>query len=148
MPNDPDRSHLADAIHSLELIRLADEELPAARETIERSKTAALTARMELDRHQQWLGQHQQLYAQAVTGCDRRLKRQAFIKACKRTAWLPIQFLASGSAGLFHTALAYPSCRWLRAKLKTRIQELEHRSEQKFPRLQTRIQALDRRGLR
>ena len=132
----------------MDLILLADEELPAARETIERSKAAALKARMELDRRQQWLEHHQELYAQAVKGCERRLKRQAFIRACKLTAWLPVQFLATGSAGLFHAALAYPRRRWLRAKLKNRIHELEPPTEQEFPRLQTRIQAMDRRGLR
>jgi hypothetical protein len=48
---DPDRSHLADAIHFMDLIDLADDELPAARATVERSKAAAVTAEMELDKH-------------------------------------------------------------------------------------------------
>jgi hypothetical protein len=65
LPKDPDRSHLADAIHFMDLINLADDELPAARATVEQSKAAAVTAQMELDKHQQWLGQHQELYAQA-----------------------------------------------------------------------------------
>ena len=62
LPKDPDRSHLDDAIHFMDLIDLADEELPAARATVERSKAAAATARVDLDKHQQWLGQHQELY--------------------------------------------------------------------------------------
>jgi len=62
LPKDPDRSHLADAIHFMDLIDLADEELPAARATVERSKAASATARVDLDKHQQWLGQHQELY--------------------------------------------------------------------------------------
>jgi hypothetical protein len=33
--------------------------------------------------------------ADAVKGCERRLKRKAFIGACKQTAWLPIQFLST-----------------------------------------------------
>ena len=49
LPKDPDRSHLADAIHFMDLIDLADEELPAARATVERSKAAAATARVDLD---------------------------------------------------------------------------------------------------
>jgi hypothetical protein len=89
----------------MDLIHLADEELPAARATVERSKAAAATARMELDKHQQWLGQHQELYAHAVKGCERRLKRQAFIGACKQTALLPMQLLATASTGLLHAAL-------------------------------------------
>jgi hypothetical protein len=133
----------------MDLIDLADDELPAARATVERSKAAAVTAQTELDKHQQWLGRHQELYAQAVKGCERRLKRQAFISACKQTAWLPIQLLATAWTGLSHAALAYPRRRWLRAKLKDRIQELDHPSELQFARqLQERIQAMDRRGLR
>jgi hypothetical protein len=149
LPKDPDRSYLADAIHFMDLIHLAEEELPAARATVERSKAAAVTARMELDKHQQWLGRHQQLYAQAVKGCERSLKRQAFIGACKQTARVPVQLLTTAWSGLFHAALAYPRRRSLRAKLEDRIQELDHPSEFQFARqLQERIQAMDRRRLR
>jgi hypothetical protein len=108
LPKDPDRSHLDDAIHFMDLIQLADEELPAARATVERSKAEAVTARMELDKHQRWLGQHEELYAQAVKECERRLKRKAFIGACKQTAWLPIQFLSTAWTGLIHAGLSYP----------------------------------------
>jgi hypothetical protein len=129
----------------MDLIRLADEELPAATETIEQSKAAALTARMELDKHQQWLGQHQELYTEAVKGCERRLKRQAFIGACKERARRSTQLLTTAWTGLFHAGLEYPRRRWLKAKLKDRIQELDHRSEHQR-RLQKRILAMDRRG--
>jgi hypothetical protein len=149
LPKDPDRSHLADAIHFMDLIDLADDELPAARATVEQSKAAAVTAQMELDNHQQWLRRHKELYAEAVKGCERRLKRQAFIGACKQTAWLLVQLLTTASTGLFHAALAYPRRRRLRAKLKDRLQELDHRSEFPFAgHLQERIQAMDRRGLK
>jgi hypothetical protein len=149
LPKDPDRSHLADAIHFMDLIRLADEELPAAKATVERSKAAAVMARMELYKHQQWLGQHQELYEQALKGCERGLKRKAFINACKQTAWVPIQLLTTARSGLFRAGLAYPRRRWLKAKLKDRIQELDHPSEHEVTRrLQERIQAMDRRGLR
>jgi hypothetical protein len=147
VPKDPDRSHLADAIHFMDLIHSADEELPTARATVERSKAAVVTAQMELDKHQQWLGRHQELYSQAVRGCERRLKRQAYIAACKQTAWLPIQLLATAWTGLLHAAFAYLRRRWLRAKLRDRIQELDHPSELQFG-LQQRIQAMDRRGQR
>jgi len=149
MPKDPDRSHLADAIHFMDLIDLADEELPAARATVERSKAAAATARVDLDKHQQWIGQHQELYTEAIKGCERRLRRQALITACKQTAWIPVQLLTTACGGLFNAALAYPRRRSLRAKLKDRIQELDHSSELKFAQqLQERIQAMERRGLR
>jgi hypothetical protein len=148
LPKDPDRSHLADALHFLDLIRLTDEELPAASATVERSKAAAVAARIELDKHQRWLAQHQELYAQAVKGCERRLKRKALIGACKQTAWVPIQLLTTAWSGLFHAGLAYPRRRWLKAKLNDRIQELDHSSEHEVARrLQERIQAMDRRGL-
>src|SRR6185312_8625009 len=68
---------------------------------------------------------------------------------CKQAAWLPIQLVATASTGLLHATLAYPRRRWLRAKLKDRLQELDHPSEPQFTRqLQERIQAMDRRGLR
>jgi len=141
----PDRSHLADAIHLMDLIHLADEEVPAAQATVERSKAAAVTAQVELDKHQRWLERHQELYAQAVKGCERRLKRQAFISAFKQTALLPIQLLATACIGLSHAACAYPRRRWLRAKLRNRIQEMDRPSEPQFaPQLQKRIQAMDR----
>ena len=146
LPKDSDRSHLADAIHFMDLIHLADKELPAARATVERSKAAAARARMELENHQRWLGRHQELYAQAVKGCERHLKRQAFIGTCKQKAWRPIQLLTAAWA---HAALAHPRRRWLKAKLKDRIQALDHPSEHQFARqLQERIQAMDRRGRR
>jgi hypothetical protein len=94
LPKDPDRSHLADAIQFMDLIDLADEELPAARATVDQAKAAAVTAREELDKHQQWLWQHQELYTAAVEGCERHLRRQAFIATCKDMARLPIQLLA------------------------------------------------------
>jgi len=128
LPKDPDRSHLADAIQFMNLIDLADEELPTARATVEKSKAAAVTARRDLDKHQQWLGQHQELYTEAVKGCERRLKRQALITTCKQTAWVPVQLLTTACGGLFNAALAYPRRRSLRAKLKDRIQELDHPS--------------------
>ena len=148
MPNDPDRSHLADAIHFMDLIDLADEELPTALATLERSKAATAEARGELDKHQQWLGQHQELYAEAVKGCERRLKRQAFVDACKEKARLPIQLITHAWSGLFDAA-RNPRRRSLRAKLKDRIQDLDHPIELKFAQqLQERIQAMDWRGLR
>jgi hypothetical protein len=112
LPQDSDRSHLADAIHFMDLIDLADQELPAARATVDQSKTAAVNARIELDKHQQWLGQHQELYAQAVKGCERRLKRQAFIAAYKRKAWLTMQLVAAASTGLVQAIHAYPRRRY------------------------------------
>jgi hypothetical protein len=145
MSKNPGKSHLADAIHLADLIHLAAEALPAARATVERSKAAAVAAQMELDEHQRWLGRHQELYAQAVKGCERRLKRQAFISVCKQTALLPIRLLATACVGLSHVAWAYPHRRWLRAKLENRIQGMDRPSgPQLAPHLQQRIQAMDR----
>src|SRR6187549_4226608 len=95
LPKDPDRSHLADAIHFMDLIDLADEELPVARAAVEQAKAAAVTARTELDKHQQWLGQHQELYTEAIKGCERRLRRQALITACKQKGSGPTRVVRS-----------------------------------------------------
>lgn len=147
LSQDPYRSHLADAIHFMDLIHLADEELPAARATVERSKAAAVRAQVELDKHQQWLEQHQELYSQALKGCERRLKRQAFIAACKQRALLPIRILATACLGLSHAAWAYPRRRWLRAKPKNRIQAVDQPSKPQVTlHLQQRIQAIGRLG--
>ena len=147
MSNSPDRSHLVDAIHLMDLIHLVDEEVPAVRATVDRSKAAVVSAQMELDKHQRWLESHQELYSEAVKGCQRRLKRQAFISACKQTALLPIQLLTTACIGLSRAACAYPRRRWLRAKLKNRIQAVDQPSKlQVTPHLQQRIQAIGRLG--
>jgi hypothetical protein len=121
----PDRSHLADAIHLMDLIHVVDEEVPAVRTTVDRSKAAIVTAQTELDKHQRWLEGHQELYAEALKECQRRLKRQAFINACKQTALLPIQFLVFARDALSHAAWAYPRRVGLRAKLQNRIQAMD-----------------------
>ena len=131
--NSPDRSHLVDAIHLKGLIHLVDEEVPAVRATVDRSKAAVVSAQMELDKHQRWLEGHQELYSEAVKGCQRRLKRQAFISACKQTALLPIQLLASACVALSPAAWVYPRRLWLRAKFQNRIQALGQLSGPRFP---------------
>jgi len=55
MSKAPDRSHLTDAIHLMDLVHIVDEEVPAAKAIVERSKASAVTARMDLEKHQQWL---------------------------------------------------------------------------------------------
>jgi hypothetical protein len=90
--NSPDRSQFVDVNHLMDLIHLVDEEVPAVKATVDRSKAAVVSAQMELDKHQRWLEGHQELYSEAVKGCQRRLKRQAFISACKQTALLPTRF--------------------------------------------------------
>ena len=147
LSKDPDRSYLADAIHFVDLIHLADEELPPAIATVARSKAAAVRAQVELDKHQQWMRQHQELYSQALKECERCLKRQAFIAACKHRALLPMRILATACLGLSHAAWAYPRRRWLRAKLRNRIQAVDQsREPQVTPHLQQRIQAIGRLG--
>jgi hypothetical protein len=141
MPKVPDRSHLADAIHLMELVHLVDEEVPAANTIVERSKASAVTAQIELEKHQRWLEGHQKLYVEAVKGCQRLLKRQAFVRACKQTALLPKQLLVSTCVALGHAAWAYVGRFRLRAKLQNRIQAMDQRSRPRL--LQNRIQAMD-----
>src|SRR5262249_17918846 len=146
LPKEPDRSHLADAIQFMDLIDLVDEELPAAKATVKQAQTAAVTARLELEKHQQWLGQHQELYAQAGKRCERGVKGQAFVAACKQKAWLPIHLVATASIGLLQAMHAYPRRRSLEANLKDRIQKLDQPGVPPSGQLQERIQAMDRRG--
>jgi len=124
MPGAPDRSHLADAIHLMDLLQLVDGEVPIARATVDRSKAALDSARMELEKHRRWLESHQELYAEALKGCEQQLKRRAFINACKQVALVPIELVASAGAGLFHTAFAHSRRDRLRAELQSRIQAM------------------------
>ena len=140
MSKAPDRSHLADAIHLMELVHLVDEEVPAANAIVERSKASAATAQIELEKHQRWLEGHRELYAEAVKGCQRRLKRQAFVRACKRIALLPLQLLASACVASGHAAWAYVRRFRLRPKLQNRIQAMDQLSGPRL--LQTRIEAM------
>ena len=137
----PDKSYLADAIHLMDLVHLVDEEVPAANAIVARSKTSAATAQIELEKHQRWLEGHQELYAEAVKGCQRRLKRQAFVRACKRIAFLPTQLLASVCVASGHAAWAYVRRFRLRPKLQNRIHAMDQLSGPRL--LQTRIEAMD-----
>lgn len=119
MPIAPDRSHLADAIHLLEARQLIDAEVPVLTATVDRSRAAVASAKIDLDEHQRWLERHQELYSKAVKACERRLKRQSFIWSCKNTALLPLKLLA--------TAWESPR-RSRRAKLQNRIYAMEQLS--------------------
>jgi hypothetical protein len=105
----PDRSYLADAIHLVDLIHRAGEEVPPAIAAVEQSKAAAITAQLELEKHQQWLDRHQELYVQAVD----RLKRLAYGR------WMRAKFNNRIQA------LARPTRPWLSLQLQNRIQALD-----------------------
>jgi hypothetical protein len=64
----------------------------------------------------------------AEKGCERRLKRKAFIGA--QADGMASHPVSNYCLNLLTTqALSYPRRRWLKAKLKDRIQELDHPSE-------------------
>src|SRR5215471_13318049 len=109
----PDRRYLADAIHLVDLIRRAGEEVSPAIAAVEQSKAAAITAQLELEKHQQWLDRHQELYAQAVGACERRLKRLAYGR------WMRAKFNNRIQA------LARPTGPSLSRQLQNRIQALD-----------------------
>lgn len=104
----------------MDLVQLVDGEVPIARATVNRSKAAIDSARMELEKHQRWLEAHQELYAEALQGCEQRPKRRAFINACKQVALVPIKLGAS----LLHAAFAHSRRDRLRAELQSRIQAM------------------------
>jgi hypothetical protein len=133
MSKAPDRSHLTDALHLIDLIQLIDEEVPAAITTVERSKAAAVRAQMELEKHQRWLEGHHELYSKALKRCERRLRRQALILALKQTALLPLQLLAAACVALGHAAWPYPRRFRLRAKLQNRIHAMGQLNRPRFP---------------
>ena len=113
MPKKPDRRYLADAIHLVDLIHRAGEEVSPAIAAVEQSKAAAVTAQLELEKHQQWLDRHQELYAQTVKGCERRLKRLAYCH------WMRAKFNNRIQA------LARPTGPSLSRQLQNRIQALD-----------------------
>jgi len=76
----------------MDLIDLADEELPAAKAAVKRSKAAAVTARMDLEKHQQWLGHHQELYTETVKGCERHLSAKRSSRRVSRRPGSPSSF--------------------------------------------------------
>ena len=116
MPKKPDRSYLADAIHLVDLIHRAGEEVSPAIAAVEQSKAAAITAQLELQKHQQWLDRHQELYAQTVEACERRLKRLAY------GHWMRAKFNNRIQA------LVRPTGPWLSRQLQNRIQALDRAS--------------------
>ena len=113
MPKKPHRSYLADAIHLVDLIHRAGEEVSPAIAAVEQSKAAAITAQLELQKHQQWLDRHQGLYAQTVEACERRLKRLAY------GHWMRAKFNNRIQA------LVRPTGPWLSRQLQNRIQALD-----------------------
>jgi hypothetical protein len=125
MSKAPDRPYLRDAINIIELTHLFDEQVPAVKATVEHSNATVFSAKMELDNHQLWLERHRERYAEALKWCKRKLKHRAFISGCKKTAWLPIQLLASAGVSLFAIAWAYPRRVRLLAKLQNRLHAME-----------------------
>jgi hypothetical protein len=112
-------SNVSDKTH------LVDAKTTAA--TVAWSKEVVVSANRELERHELWLERHHEIYSEALKECQRQLKRQYLISACKQTTLLPIQLLASGCVALFRGVRAYPRRSRLRAELQNRIDRMEQR---------------------
>jgi hypothetical protein len=112
-------SNVSDKIH------LVDAKTAAA--TVAWSKEIVISATRELERHELWLERHHEVYSEALKQCQRQLKRHYLISACKQTALLPIQLLASGCVALFRGVRPYPRRSRLRADLQNRIDRMEQR---------------------
>ncbi len=112
-------SNVSDKIH------LVDAKTAAA--TVAWSKEVVVSANRELERHELWLERHHKVYSEALKECQRQLKRQNLISACKRTALLPIRLLASGCVALFRGVWAYPRRPRRRADLQNRIDRMQQR---------------------
>jgi hypothetical protein len=70
MQNAQDRSHLADALHLIDAIQLIDEEVPAVRAAVNRSKAAVASAKTDLDQHQRWVERHHELTPRPSRGAN------------------------------------------------------------------------------
>ena len=126
MANRPDRSYLNDAIHLMDGKRLIDAKVTAVDTTVDRSKDVVVSANRELERHQQWLERHSEVYLKELKWAKRRLRRHDLIRACKQAVMVPMQLVSSGFVALLPGA---------RRTLANRA---------KYEQLQNRINAVDR----
>ena len=100
MSNRPDRSYLNDAIHLMDGTRLIDAKVAAVDTTVDRSKDVVVSANRELERHQQWLERHSEVYLKELKWAQRRLRRHDLIRACKQAVMVPMQLVSSGFVAL------------------------------------------------
>ena len=126
MSKRPDMSYLNDAIHLMGRTHLIDAKVAAVETTVDRSKDVVVTANAELERHQQWVERHREVYLMELKWAQRQLRRHDLIRACKQVVKRPIKLLSFGFVALLPGAK------------KT----LANRA--KFERLQNRINAVDR----
>ena len=112
-------SNVSDKIH------VVDAKITAA--TVACSKEVVVSANRELERHELWLERHHEVYSETLKECQRQLRRQNLISACKQTALLPIRLLASGCTALFRGVRAHPRRSRRRADLQNRIDRMEQR---------------------
>jgi hypothetical protein len=125
MPRTPERSYLNDAIHLFDGTNRIKAEIADAQKTLDHSIETVIAANRDLERHQQWLERHRELYAEDMKRAQRHLRRHALVKVCKQAAMLPLHLISSRCAALLRgtrTALTNPA---ERDRLQSRINAVE-----------------------
>ena len=89
-------------------------------------KTSLSQPTEKLERHQQWLERHSEVYLKELKWAKRRLRRHDLIRACKQAVMVPMQLVSYGFVALLPGA---------RRTLANRA---------KYEQLQNRINAVDR----
>jgi hypothetical protein len=105
----------------------------AARATITRSNKVVFSANGELSRHRLWMERHHELYSEALKACQRQLRRQNYINACKEVVLLPPRLLLSACVALLHGACAYPRRVQRRVNLQRRIYAIDDLCKRRAP---------------
>ncbi len=128
MSSRPDRSYLNDAIHLMDGTHLIDAKVAAVDTTVDRSKDVVVSANRELERHQQWLERHREVYLKELKWAKRQLRRHDLIRACKQAVMVPMQLVSFGFVALLHGARSTLANRAKQERLQNRINAIDHPS--------------------
>jgi hypothetical protein len=126
--NKPDISYLNDAIHLMDGKHLIDTKVTAAETNVDQSKDIVVLAKRELERHQQWLERHRELYLKELIRAQRQLRRHDVIRACKQAVMVPMQLVSFGFVALLHGAGSTLANRAKQERLQNRINTIDHPS--------------------
>ena len=125
MSKRPDMSYLNDAIHLMGGRHLIDAKVATVETTVDRSKDVVVTANAELERHQQWVERHREVYLIELKWAQRQLRRHDLIRACKQVVIVPMQLVSSGFLALLPGARRTLAKRAIYEKLQNRINAVD-----------------------
>ena len=125
MSNRPDTSYLNDAIQLMDGTHLINAKVAAVETTVDRSKDVVVSATKELERHQQWLERHREVYLKELKWAKRQLRRHDLIRACKQVVIVPMQLVSSGFLALLPGARRTLAKRAIYEQLQNRINAVD-----------------------